>query len=88
MTSQIKVACDQCGIIDSIAAFEMTGIYHRPVQAALRKAGVDTRIVHPFASEHYRKPLHPDIKTDDNDLEAIFHAHYWNQRRFSCNVRR
>jgi transposase len=30
--------------------------------------------VHPFASSHYRKPLHPDNKTDDNDLEAIFHA--------------
>lgn len=62
------------GINDSIAAVEMTGVYHRPVQAALRKAGFDTRTVHPFASKHYRKPLHPDIKTDDNDLEAIFHA--------------
>jgi len=30
--------------------------------------------VHPFASNHYRRPLHPDEKTDDNDLEAIFHA--------------
>ena len=29
---------------------------------------------HPFASNHYRRPLHPDEKTDDNDLEAIFHA--------------
>jgi transposase len=44
------------------------------VQRALRKAGFDTRTVHPFASSHYRKTLHPDIKTDDNDLEAIFHA--------------
>ena len=26
------------------------------------------------ASHHYRRPLHPDAKTDDNDLEAIFHA--------------
>ncbi len=74
MTSQIKIACDECGIVDSIAAVEMTGVYHRPVQVALRKAGVDTRIVHPFASKHFRKPLHPDNKTDDNDLEAIFHA--------------
>ena len=30
--------------------------------------------MHPFASSHYRKPLHPDNKTDDTDLEAIFHA--------------
>ena len=52
----------------------MTGIYHKPVQRAFRKAKFDTRIVHPFASNHYRRPLHPDEKTDDNDLEAIFHA--------------
>ena len=52
----------------------MTGIYHKPVYRAFRKAGFDTRIVHPFASNHYRQPLHPDLKTDDNDLEAIFHA--------------
>ena len=74
MTSHIRTACTEAGIIDSIAAVEMTGVYHRPVQAALRHAGIDTRIVHPFASKHYRKPLHPDNKTDDNDLEAIFHA--------------
>ncbi|MEX2185400.1 MAG: transposase [Pirellulales bacterium] len=37
-------------------------------------AGIDTRIVHPFASNHFRRPLHGDEKTDDNDLEAIFHA--------------
>ena len=30
--------------------------------------------MHPFASNHYRRPLHPDAKTDDHDLEAIFHA--------------
>jgi len=74
MTSQIATTCQELGIKDSIGAVEMTGVYHRPIQAAFRKAGFDTRIVHPFASKHYRKPLHPDIKTDDNDLEAIFHA--------------
>ena len=74
MTTQIKEALVEFSIKDSIAAVEMTGIYHKPVQAALRKAGFDTRTVHPFASKHYQKPLHPDQKTDDNDLEAIFHA--------------
>ncbi len=74
MTSHIKLACRELGITDLIAAVEMTGVYHRLVQAALRKSGFDTRTVHPFASKHYRKPLHPDIKTDDYDLEAIFHA--------------
>ncbi|VAW72678.1 hypothetical protein MNBD_GAMMA15-1138, partial [hydrothermal vent metagenome] len=74
MTDHIKAACQAEEIMDSIAAVEMTGVFHRPVQRALRKAGYDTRTVHPFASSHYRKPLHPDNKTDDTDLEAIFHA--------------
>lgn len=74
MIAQIKEAMQDNKLTDSIAAVEMTGVYHRPVQAALRKAGFDTRTVHPFASEHYRQTLHTDIKTDDHDLEAIFHA--------------
>ncbi|KAA1262484.1 Transposase [Rubripirellula obstinata] len=74
MTQQVAAACEAEGIGDSIAAVEMTGIYHKPVQAAFRKAGFDTRTVHPFASSHYRGALHPNDKTDDNDLEAIFHA--------------
>lgn len=74
MTDQIALVCKDQGVVDLIAAVEMTGIYHRPAQRALRKAGVDTRTVHPFASSHYRRPLHPDEKTDDHDLEAIFHA--------------
>jgi transposase len=72
--TDVREALWQHNIVDSIAAVEMTGVYHRPVQGALRKAGLDTRTVHPFASKHYRKVLHPDLKTDDNDLEAIFHA--------------
>lgn len=74
MTQLAKEACREAGLIDSIVAVEMTGIYHKPVQRAFRQAGFDTRIVHPFASKHYRRPLHPDEKTDDHDLEAIFHA--------------
>lgn len=74
MTQEVQIACEAEGIIDCIAAVEMTGVYHKPIVAAFQKAGVETRIVHPFASTHYRKPLHPDNKTDDNDLEAIFHA--------------
>lgn len=62
------------GITDSIVAVEMTGVYHRPVQRAFRQAGFDTRTVHPFASKHFRGPFHPNSKTDDHDLEAIFHA--------------
>ena len=74
MTQLVTEACRAEGLTDTIVAIEMTGIYHKPVQRAFRKAGFDTRIVHPFASNHYRQPLHPDEKTDDHDLEAIFHA--------------
>jgi len=74
MTQLVADACQAEGLSDTIVAVEMTGIYHKPVQRAFRKAKFDTRIVHPFASNHYRRPLHPDEKTDDNDLEAIFHA--------------
>ena len=74
MTQLIREACRAEGLTDVIVAVEMTGIYHKPVQRACRQAGFDTRIVHPFASNHYRRTLHPDTKTDDYDLEAIFHA--------------
>jgi transposase len=74
MSQRIAEAAKSEGLADFIVAVEMTGIYHKPVQRACRKAGFDTRIVHPFASNHYRQPLHPDLKTDDHDLEAIFHA--------------
>ena len=74
MIEQVNAACQADGIVDSIVAIEMTGIYHKIVQRAFRMAGYDTRIVHSFASSHYRKTLHPDNKTDPNDLEAIFHA--------------
>jgi len=37
-------------------------------------------LAHPFASSHYRKPLHPDNKTNDNDLEAIFRRRQWIRR--------
>jgi len=68
MTDLARRTCQEQALTDSIVAVEMTGIYHRPVQLAFRKAGFDTRPVHPFASKHYRRPLHPDCKTDDNDL--------------------
>jgi transposase len=74
MMQYVSEVCKTEGLTDTIVAVEMTGIYHKPVQRAFRKAGFDTRIVHPFASHHYRRPLHPDAKTDDHDLEAIFHA--------------
>ncbi len=73
-TLQFQEACQQHDIRDAIVAVEMTGTYHRPIQRAFRKAGAETRLVHPFASKHYRQPAHGDSKTDDHDLEAIFRA--------------
>lgn len=74
LTQRVTATCQTEGLTDVIVAVEMTGIYHKPVQRAFRKAGFDTRLVHPFASNHYRQALHPDLKTDDHDLEAIFQA--------------
>jgi transposase len=73
-TTQLREAIQQHGLQDHIVAVEMTGTYHRPVQRAFRKAGSETRLVHPFASRHYRLPAHADTKTDDHDLEGIFRA--------------
>lgn len=73
-TVQLREACQRYGLKDHVVAVEMTGAYHRPIQRAFRQAGSETRLVHPFASRHYRLPASPDIKTDDKDLEAIFRA--------------
>lgn len=72
--AQVREACEKYALKDHLVAVEMTGTYHRPVQRAFRRAGSETRLVHPFASSHYRQPSHPDNKTDDNDLEGIFRA--------------
>jgi len=73
-TVQLREACERHGLVDHLVAVEMTGTYHRPVQRAFRQAGSETRLVHPFASRHYRQPASADTKTDDKDLEAIFRA--------------
>jgi transposase len=73
-TLQLREAFEKHGLRDHIVAVEMTGAYHRPVQRAFRRTGSETRLVHPFASRHYRMPAHGDVKTDDHDLEGIFRA--------------
>lgn len=73
-TVQLREACQRHGLADHIVAVEMTGTFHRPVQRAFRRAGSETRLIHPFASKHYRLPASADTKTDDRDLEAIFRA--------------
>ncbi len=71
---QFREACKKQGLKDAIVAVEITGTYRRPIQRAFRDAGCETRLVHPFASKHYRLPADGDNKTDDNDLEGIFRA--------------
>lgn len=71
---QLKEARKKYQLKDLIVCIEMTGTYHKPVWRVFRKAGFETRLVHPFASSHFRLPEHGDIKTDDNDLAAIFRA--------------
>jgi transposase len=87
MTQLASEACQSEGLADLVVAVEMTGIYHKPVFRAFRKAGFDARIVHPFASSHFRRALHPDTKTDDHDLEAIFQAAVqgFGLAHFSCD---
>jgi len=70
----LEQAMEKHGLKDVIVAVEMTGVYHKPPMRAFRKAGFETRLVHPFASSYYRQPEHGDIKTDENDLDAIFRA--------------
>ncbi|MDA1055651.1 MAG: transposase [Planctomycetota bacterium] len=43
MTQLVAEACQEEGLTDTIVAVEMTGIYHKPVYRAFRKAKFDTR---------------------------------------------
>jgi transposase len=72
--ARLRQAVQSHGIKDQIVCVEMTGTYHLIVWRAFRDAGFETRLVHPFASSHYRTPEHGSIKTDDHDLIAIFRA--------------
>jgi len=73
-TQILNAAKQQYQIKDLIVCVEMTGTYHQIVFRHFRSSGFDTRIVHPFASSHYRMPEHGDVKTDDHDLASIFRA--------------
>ena len=70
----LKLAIQKHDIKDTIVCVEMTGTYHLVVLRAFREAGFETRLVHPFASNHYRTAEHGDLKTDDHDLAGIFRA--------------
>lgn len=62
------------GIEDLIVTVERTGNYHISPQRAFRKAGFETRVIHPFATKQFRLPADPGNKTDPNDLAAQHRA--------------
>ena len=70
----LRRTAQERGPKDLIAAVERTGRYHRTAQRALRAAGFDVRIVHPFATKQFRQVAHPGDKTDDHDLVALHRA--------------
>ena len=69
---RLHAISDVRNVRDIIVAIEQTGVYHRPVQDAFRRATFETRLVHPFASKQFRQPADSGNKTDNRDLAAIF----------------
>jgi transposase len=69
---RLRQVMTQHDLRDVVVAVERTGEYHRPVQRAFRQAHYDVRLVHPYATKHYRQPADPGNKTDNTDLAAIF----------------
>jgi transposase len=70
----IKQAQQQHQIQDMIVTIERTGNYHLPVQRAFKRAGLEVRIVHPFATKQFRLPADAGNKTDATDLAAQHRA--------------
>jgi transposase len=71
---QLRESLAKHALRDVVVAIERTGDYHLPIKRAFADAGFESRIVHPFATKQFRQPANPGIKTDDNDLAAIFRA--------------
>lgn len=61
-------------ITDLVVAVERTSRYHELPLRALRQAGFEVRVVHPFTTRQFRQPSDPGYKTDDTDLAAIHRA--------------
>jgi transposase len=72
--ARVRNAAEKHHIEDLVVAIERTGAYHLPVKRSFDRADFETRIVHPFATKHYRLPADAGNKTDDADLDAIFRA--------------
>jgi transposase len=71
---QLRQAVERHQLRDLIVAIERTGRHHQLPQRAFAAAGYEVRIVHPFATQQFRQPSDPGIKTDDTDLAGIHRA--------------
>jgi hypothetical protein len=71
---RVRQVVKQHDLRDLVVSIERTGTYHLPVKRCFDHTGFDVRIVHPFATKHYRLPADAGNKTDDADLDAIFRA--------------
>jgi transposase len=73
--ARLKRAIAEHQLRDRVVAIEQTGSYHRPVKRAFAAAGLDTRVVHPSISRHFRQAGAFDTKADRTDVEGgIFRA--------------
>ena len=77
--AQVCEGAQQHQLKDLVIAIERTGNYHLPVKRAFEAARFedrpfDVRVVYPFATKQHRQPANPGVKTDDNDLAALFRA--------------
>ena len=64
----VRQAQAKHNIRDTIVVVERTGNDHLAPQRAFANAGLETRIVHPFATKQFRVPADPGNKTDETDL--------------------
>jgi transposase len=70
----VRDAAHRHAIKDMVGVVERTGRYHRSIQVAFTKAGIEVRVLHPYTTKQYRQPADPGNKTDDTDLFAMHRA--------------
>lgn len=74
MVQRVRQAAADHDLRDLVVGIERCGRYHQPAQRAFRVGGVETRIVHPYCTKHFRQPADPGDKTDPTDLAGMHRA--------------
>jgi len=72
--ARVREAQEQHGIQDTIVVVERTGNYYLAPKRAFASAGLETRVIHPFATKQYRVTTDAGNKTDETDLYAQHRA--------------